>query len=101
MYAVRVPPVSTMRIAAGTGRLSGSRHRDRDGRTPERAGQDVKEPRASVGQRLQGEVVVGRAASPALGDRLGGLAGAERAGETVGGYEDAHVPMLSGRHAMA
>ena len=72
---------------------------DGDALAAEGAGEDVEEAGAAVGQRQQGQPVVRRRATPALGDRVGGLAGRERAGEAVGGDEDAHRVIVSARTA--
>ena len=62
-YAVRLPPSSTTRTAAGTSRPRGSLTVVATVVPAEGPGEDVEEPGTSVGEREQLQLVVRRAAS--------------------------------------
>ena len=81
----------TSRTVAGTGPPKGPGDRDREHLATEGGVQHVDEARPAVGHRRQVQLVVRRLATPARRDGVGRLDRGERAGELVGGDEDAHA----------
>ena len=73
----------------------GAGHGHRDQVAGERRGEDVHEAGTPVGHRREVDLVRRRPAQPACRDRLGCLDGGERAGELVGGDQDAHAVILT------